>query len=62
MSQEEEENDHLPDSAESEPTPGAAAAEERGGSSFTSLLWVMGFILFYFALQIWILPAAGIQT
>ncbi len=27
-----------------------------------SMIWFVGFIVFYFAMQLWILPKLGIQT
>lgn len=34
----------------------------RKGSALSGFLTVLGFVGVYFALQLWILPAAGIQT
>lgn len=33
-----------------------------GGQSPMDMIWVIGFIVFYFALQLWILPRFGIPT
>lgn len=33
---------------------------EQGGME--SLIWFIGFVVFYFALQLWILPKLGIPT
>lgn len=33
-----------------------------GGKKPMDMIWVIGFIVFYFALQLWILPKLGIST
>jgi len=36
--------------------------EKRGKNPMDSMMWFFGFILLYFALQLWILPKLGIPT
>lgn len=39
------------------------ALKLRGGQTpMDSMIWFFGIILFYFAMQLWILPKLGIQT
>ncbi|CAN5397049.1 hypothetical protein BH11CYA1_BH11CYA1_03980 [soil metagenome] len=34
----------------------------RGGQSMENMIWMVGFVLLYFALQLYILPKLGIAT
>jgi hypothetical protein len=39
------------------------AIKGKGGQSpMDSMLWFIGIVLFYFAMQLWILPKLGIPT
>ncbi len=39
------------------------ALNEKGGQNpMETMIWFLGAILFYFALQLWILPKLGIPT
>ncbi len=40
----------------------AAADPPKTGSEGLSLLFIIGAFAFYFALQLWILPAMGVST
>ncbi|MGK0187781.1 MAG: hypothetical protein ACI9R3_003571 [Verrucomicrobiales bacterium] len=40
----------------------APAVEKKGGHPFQTGMWMLGAVLVYYALQAWILPAAGVQT
>lgn len=39
-----------------------AKENPKASSSGHPALWMLGFVLVYYALQAWILPAAGVQT
>jgi len=39
-----------------------AGEDQKKGSALSGFLTVLGVAAVYFALQLWILPAAGIQT
>jgi hypothetical protein len=34
----------------------------KGGGSMNDMIWLVGFVLLYFALQLYILPKLGIST
>ena len=40
----------------------SSAAVKSKESPLRTILWMLGFIFVYYALQAWILPAAGVQT
>lgn len=35
---------------------------KRGQKNMDSMIWFIGAVIFYFALQLWILPKLGIPT
>jgi hypothetical protein len=38
-------------------------SKKRGATNpMESMFWFLGFVIFYFAMQLWILPKLGIQT
>ena len=39
-----------------------ASPMDRGRELKMDILWFFGFVAFYFALQLWILPRLGIET
>lgn len=38
------------------------AVEKQPDHSLKTGMWMLGVVLLYYALQAWILPAAGVQT
>ena len=44
------------------PTDEMSSESHRNGSAVTGFLIVTGFVLGYFAIQLWLLPAMGVPT
>lgn len=51
------------DTGETTAAGGPEAAASKGAAHpLMTALWILGAVLVYYALQVWILPAAGVRT